>query len=342
MTLAVARIVGNRIAVAADTLITEHHDPLPISKGVIKSCMLPGDICVTFSNSPELAARDFERFSQSHSDGVGFAETVSFFERSSADTGNEYLLAFSLTPRIVKITNGRRVETVAKTLWIGDGCAFQRFRETEKKNAKRSDAGRAVNAVMFIDEIKHSPASDLYSAMREVLIDRSVASVGGFVSVISNRDPGFRHSVYSDMLFNWPEGKATDFILDLNDQIDFGASGENSEYAVAQISTGYLGLNIVGFYLLKARKVFLFLGADNGLPVECRVLGDVPPTDIAKRLSESVGFDPRWLLTIMAAAPNRTSSVERWPRRTESPAGIGLQMLCHANTFPPTGSKVGS
>jgi hypothetical protein len=105
-------------------------------------------------------------------------------------------------------------------------------------------------------------------------------------------------------------------------------------------STGYLGLNVVGFYLLKARKVFLFLGERNGLAMQCHVLSDVPPTEIAKRLSECIGFDPRWLLTIMAAAPNRTSSVDRWPRRTESPSGIELLILCHANTFPPTEAKL--
>jgi hypothetical protein len=339
MTLAVARIVGNRIAVAADTLITEHDKPLPHSKGVVKSCMLPGDICATFSNSPELAARDFERFSRSYPEGAGFTETISFFESSSTSTGNDYLLAFSRPPHIVKIADGLRVQTVSKTLWIGDRAAFQRFREVEKNNAKRVDSGRAVNVVIFMDEIEKSPASELYSAMREVVADRSVASVGGFISIISNRDPGFRHSVYSDMLFNWPEGKTTDFILDLNDQIDFGASGENSEYAIAQISTSYLNLNIVGFYLLKAKKVFLFFGERNGLPMECRVLSDVKPTDIAKRLSESVGFDPRWLLSIMAAAPDRTRSVERWPRRKESPSGVGLPVFCHANTFPPSASK---
>lgn len=342
MTLAVARIVGNRIAVAADTLITEHGKPLPHSKGVIKSCMLPGEICVTFSNSPELAARDFERFFSLYPQGVSFSEAVSFFEKSSTDTGNDYLLAFSRAPHIVKIAEGRRVQTVSKTLWIGDRAAFQRFREAEKKIANRIDSGRAVNAVLFMDEIEKSPASDLYSAMREVVADRGIASVGDFISVISNRDHGFRHSVFSDMLFNWPEGKTTDFILDLNDQIDFGASGENSEFAIAQISTGYLGLNIVGFYLLKAKKVFLFLGERNGLPMECRVFSNVQPLDIAQRLSESVGFDPQWLLTVMAAAPNYTRSVERWPRRKGSPSGVGLPIFCHANTFPPSGCKMQS
>ena len=91
----------------------------------------------------------------------------------------------------MKISGGRRVETVSRTLWIGDRLAFQRFRRAEKKDAKRGDAGRAVNAAMFMDEIEKSPASDLYSAMREVAADRSIASVGGFVSIISNRDPDF-------------------------------------------------------------------------------------------------------------------------------------------------------
>ncbi|MGA8652481.1 MAG: hypothetical protein WB677_18040 [Xanthobacteraceae bacterium] len=312
---------------------------MPHSKGVVKSCMLPGDICVTFSNSPELATRDFGRFSQLHPTGVGFSEVVSFFEQSSADTGNDYLLAFSRVPRIVKISEGRRVESVSKTLWVGDVLAFRRFRQAEKENKGRGVPGRAVNAVIFMDELEKSPASDLFSAMREVVADRHVSSVGGFVSVISNRDPGFRHSVYSDILFNWPEGKETDFILNLNDQIDFGASGENSEYAVAQISTGYLGMNIVAFYLLKPRKAFAFFGERNGLPIQCRVLDDVQPNDIARRLSEAVGFNPQWLLTIMAAAPDRTRSVERWPPRTEGPSGVGLPMFCHANTFPPTERK---
>jgi hypothetical protein len=107
----------------------------------------------------------------------------------------------------------------------------------------------------------------------------------------------------------------------------------------AQISTGYLGLNIVGFYLLKAKKVFVFLGERNGPPMECRVLSDVQPTDIAKRLSESVGFDLQWLLTIMAAAPNRTSSVERWPPRIESPSGRGVSDVVPCKHIPTNGKQ---
>ena len=108
---------------------------------------------------------------------------------------------------------------------LGDKDAYERFREYEAKHRKFIESGRAINAVLFADEMARSPASDLYSAMRHVVADRAISSTGGFVCVVSNRPEGFRYSVFSDMLFNWPEGESADFILDLNHQIDFGASG---------------------------------------------------------------------------------------------------------------------
>jgi hypothetical protein len=119
---------------------------------------------------------------------------------------------------------------------LGDKDAYERFREYEAKHRKFIESGRAINAVLFADEMARSPASDLYSAMRHVVADRAISSTGGFVCVVSNRPEGFRYSVFSDMLFNWPEGESADFILDLNHQIDFGTSGENADYAVCQIS----------------------------------------------------------------------------------------------------------
>ena len=101
-----------------------------------------------------------------------------------------------------------------------------------------------------MDEMEGSPASELFSAMRNVIFDRDISSVGGFPYVVSSRDNGFRQSVYCDILHNWPQGVEADF--DLNDPIDLGASGENFKYSVAQISPGYIGLNFSGFYFIKA------------------------------------------------------------------------------------------
>ena len=62
MTLVVARCENGRIAIAADTLVSEHDASLEITKGVVKSCCLPRYICVSFSGSPELGIRHSQSF----------------------------------------------------------------------------------------------------------------------------------------------------------------------------------------------------------------------------------------------------------------------------------------
>jgi hypothetical protein len=211
MTLVVARNDKGRIAIAADTLLTEHGSPLPFQKGTIKSCMLPGEICVSFCNSPDTAKVAFRTFYENYPNGTGFSNIISFFENSSASTGNDYIIAFDSNPKLVKIVDGKRVHSIAKTVWIGDHAAYERFREYGAKSRPSVDSRRAMNAVLFADEPTNSPASDLYSTMRHLIADKNIASVGGFVSVISNRDNGFRFSVYSDMLYDWPKEKSDEY-----------------------------------------------------------------------------------------------------------------------------------
>ena len=155
---------------------------------------------------------------------------------------------------------------------IGDHAAYSRFREYEARHRPKPEQGRAVNAVLFADEMANCPASDLFSAMRNITADRAISSVGGFVSVISNRDSGFRYSAYSDMLYDWPTGKPEDYNLQLTDRIAFTSTAENASFAVAQISPGFMNLNLVAFYFTKARKLFFFFGKDNGLPNQCQDL----------------------------------------------------------------------
>jgi hypothetical protein len=333
MTLVVARIEGSRIAVVSDTIITEGDRSLPYQRGIIKSCMLPGNICVSFANSPDLAARDFTKFAEQFPQGAGFADIVSFFEKSSAETNNDYIVAFGTVPRLVKISGGHRNSRLAKTLWIGDKVAYERFREYEAKYRKGVESGRAINGVFFADELPKSPASDLYSTMRHVVGDREISSVDGFVCTISNRNGAFRHSAYSDMLFNWPDDENDDFVLQLTDKIDFGASDENSDYSVTQISTGYLGLNLVAFYHLKGKKLFLFYGERNGLANKCLLQSNVQPAQIKQKLIEALKFDPNWLMMVMSAAPNSTRTLYRSGSQFEKDHGVGFAIQCHVNTF---------
>jgi hypothetical protein len=100
----------------------------------------------------------------------------------------------------------------------------------------------------------------------------------------SNRDNGFRFSVYCDMLFNWPDG--------------LRVSGENANVSIAQISAGYMNMNLVAFYFVKAKTLFLFYGETLGLANRCRVFHDVAAVSIQKVLNDFMGGDFGWLVTV--------------------------------------------
>lgn len=340
MTLVVARSSGGRIAIVSDTMLTEHDFALPPQDGVIKTCMLPGGLCVSFANSPELAARDLMSFALRYPRGTSFNEAIGFFERSSADTGNDYILAFSRSPRLLKIVNGKRTPSVADTQWIGDAAAYDRFREYEQRHRKRGESGRAMNAVLFADELDGSPASDLYSVMRNVISDREIGSTGGFAFVVSSRGEHFRPSVYSDMLYNWPDGEGDDYVLSYEDRIDFKASGENEAYAIAQISTAYLGLNAVAFYLLKGRRLFVFFGSGVGVADRCLVLRDIAPADILAELRVVFRANLNWLMLITSSPMSGTPPPRLPPDDKIERPGIAFPFFCHVNTFPPRRNRI--
>jgi hypothetical protein len=332
MTLVVGRVVGPRIAIASDTLLTAPGGrPLPFQNGVIKSCMLPGGLCVSFANSPVTAGRALKEFAEKFPAGASYGDVVAFFERSSRATGNDYLVAFANPARLVKVVDGKRVHSLSKTQWIGDQAAYTRFRGCEMRQQPKAEQGRAINAVLFADDMPKSPASDLFSTMRHVVADRSVSTAGGFVAVVTNFDNGFRFSAYSDMLFDWPAGKPADYSLALSDAIAFTSTDENASFAVAQVSPGFMGVNLAAFYFTRARKLFFFYGVQNGLADQCKVFPDIPPTEIYATLNAFVGADLRWLLLITSP---RSSNGYVPSTDIETP-GVHFPFFCEANTFPP-------
>jgi hypothetical protein len=330
MTLVVARIHKDRIAIAADTQLSNGDAVLPVTNGIVKSCCLPGYLCVSFSNSPELAEKAFREFVISFPEGANFETAVNFFELSSASTNNDYILAFGKSPRLVTIRDGRRTSGASKTHWIGDKAAFEKFREYEHRALHGYEHQRAVNAAIFADEMTGSPASDLHGIMRNVVQDRELSTVGGFVTVFSNRDIGFRPSVYSDVLLDWPKELIGDLTLQLTDRFDLKASGENDRFSISQVSPGYYDMNIVVFYVLKGKLLFIFHGANNGIANRCIVASNVEPQNIAATLNERLGIDFRTLCLIMSAREDYSARVQR----TKPEHGISVGLFCEANTMP--------
>jgi hypothetical protein len=321
------------VSIASDTLLTgPGNQPLPFQNGVIKSCMLPGDLCVSFSNSPATAKLAFDEFTAQFPAGAKYRDALAFFEHSSLATGNDYLVAFANPAKLVKVADGRRVQSLSKTQWIGDQSAYRSFRAWELKQKPKVEQGRAINAVLFADDMPKSPASDLFSKMRHVVADRSVPTAGGFVTVVSNFDNGFRFSAYSDMLFDWPEGKPADYDLALSDAIAFTATDENASFAVAQVSPGFMGVNLVAYYFTRARKLFFFYGGRNGLADRCQVFQDLPATAIYDRLNAFMRADIRWRLLITSP---QSSGPYRDVPSIKTP-GVQFSWYTEANTFPPS------
>ena len=141
MTLVVARVEKGRRAIAADTMLSQHGTSLPIQKWVLKSICLPGGICVSYSGSPELAARAFQDFRERYPQGANYTLTMAFFEASNAATNNDYLLAFADTVKIITIHDGRRIRELSKTHWIGDQQAYKRFRDYEHHRGRQYEQG---------------------------------------------------------------------------------------------------------------------------------------------------------------------------------------------------------
>ncbi len=333
MTLVVARCVHGRIAIVADTLLTENGCALPLTRGALKSCCLPGNLCASYSGSPELAAAAFHSFEQQYPTGAGYEEAVRFFEASGTATNNEYLLAFGDNPKLVTIKDGCRLATLSKTHWIGDTQAFESFREYEHRKRQRYEQGRAVNAALFADELTGSPASDLHGVFRNVLVDRAVPTVGGFATVLSNRDLGFRYSVYSDVLLDWPDALPLDSVLQLSDKHDLVASGENDQFSVSQISSGYCNANIVAFYLLKGRLLIVLLGCSVGREGQIITFPNVSPSEISSTLNAKLGCDFAALCLVMSSRQGLHTQSER----TESTHGVRISLFCEANTMSGSG-----
>jgi hypothetical protein len=294
---------------------------------VLKSICIPGGACVSYSGSPELAANAFREFKAIYPLGTNYSATIAFFEASSAKTNNDYIVAFAQTAKLVTIREGRRRSGISKTHWIGDKEAYERFREYEYER-HHINVGRAANVTLFADEMDASPASGLYSVMRNVILDRDVPSVGGFATVLSGRGIGFRFSVYSDILLNWPDELVQGQALQYEDKVDLVASGENDRFSLNQISSGYYNLNSVGFYLLKGRLLVVFFETGGGATA-CKAIPNVEPNQISATLDEIFSFPFHAMCLVMSARQEFSKPI----LRTSSDFGLGMNLYCEVNTM---------
>ncbi len=331
MTLIVARLSHGEISIASDTMLTEHGRPLPRSRDVIKTRMLPGDVCVSYAGSPDLADKCFLAYVAQHRSGHGYDDMLKFFECDSIKTNNDYIVCFYKLLKIVAIKNGARIITPAKTVWIGDKVAYEAFRRYEQSEENSPLLGRASPATIFADDFEHSPASPLYQAMRHVVNDVNCPCVGGFPCIVSSKPNGFRFAAFSDTLYDFPSDWPELTPIKATDKVSFGASGENAGYCYSQISTNIIGSNQVAFYYLRGGLLFAF---DSNGPMstsQCRVVRHVEPHKVVENL---VPFEDKrlgWLVFILSSAWSPSVSIVRQNDFSEN--GMELDLAVHENTL---------
>jgi hypothetical protein len=108
------------------------------------------------------------------------------------------------------------------------------------------------------------------------------------------------------------------------------AANNERHFSVAQISPGFMNVNLVAFYLVRPKVLFLFYGRSFGLANRCHVFREVPAVEIAQTLNAFIQFDLNWLLLItspqLPTGQIDTSSIEN--------PGAQFAFQCDANTFP--------
>lgn len=70
MSFAYAKRFGSRVYIFADTRVSQNGIKLPPDKGVLKTTFLSPQAAISFCQSPDLAARDIDEFSERFGDSL--------------------------------------------------------------------------------------------------------------------------------------------------------------------------------------------------------------------------------------------------------------------------------
>ncbi|UWU89366.1 hypothetical protein [Bradyrhizobium sp. CB1015] len=256
MTLVVSRTIGPQLIILADTRVTEHHVRLPRDRGVIKTTLLSPQASISFSNSPELAARDIRAFRDQYQSDFTFREAVDFFEISSRNTDNQYFLAFLAPLRAVKIVAGKAEKSIGQQSWLGDFEAYHRFREYQTNERLGPDLWEATTwSHQLIPRERRRSFSKLLSSFVQTLRDADIDSAGDFYSVMASVGSEFRYVDLASFFFDSdPHGNPIT-----------PTSGESLDYKFSVVTPMETGTNACAFYYPHANQGYLFYSPEAAL-----------------------------------------------------------------------------
>jgi hypothetical protein len=290
MTFVLCRILGPRIFILADTRVTKGNSPLPKAEGVIKTCFLSPDICVSFSQSPDSASDDIRKLASELPDSMSYRNVIDFFERSSAQTNNDYLVAFARTGRVAKIQGGIANKVLGSNAWIGDHEAFHRFRDYENGRA-RGQKSRFWDTMFFGTSPDASMDSERFARLlgfyEATIVDTDIESTGDFFTVTTNVHGIFKLMMISRLYFDGPSQ-----ILDSRGNHVMTATGENLEYRFSSLAPKVAGTNAAGFYYPNAKMGYVFYSScPIGVANRCKIYRDCSIDELIASCKKDIGVE---------------------------------------------------
>jgi hypothetical protein len=270
MTFVVAQAFGNRVLIAADTRLTGPGGSTRRNEGVVKTCFLSPTVCLSFSQSPELAEETIRAFHETYPVVPERKLIEEFFLQGSRRTGNEYILAFHGFPVMTKISAGNL--TRSREIWIGDRDAYVAFLQYKKKrrtNYRLPTWQANILGAADVHRIKIDPSAFdvLINPFLNLITDPEIASVGDFYTIASNSPTEFRFlhgsTLYFDGISSLVGPKGEQLMV---------ATGENSVYRYSLCSPEDAGVTAAAFFFPQGGLAYVYYGMRGCLANEVKLI----------------------------------------------------------------------
>ena len=290
MTLVVVKLKGDRISAVADTLVTQADGSKPIDKSLIKIAILDDDRAVAFSGNPDFAREALLAYRREslHS---RVQVTNFFLNRHLASEGQtDFILMYGKPSQVLTVHDGRVAGmTPSKTCWSGEQAGFDRFQAYwHNQAAPRNGPSWEIPCIATDDPIEaRAPAQLLRMllALRSVIVERSTASIGGFVAGLSNAHGHFRYAKYALILdSNFTMVPAQSLLrVEVEEQQDYAQS------CLVAIQDGQRR-QAVAFHFAKGFLTYLFLDNDSGLCDDAQIIPDKTFAEFEDYTHQKYGF----------------------------------------------------
>jgi len=291
MSLVVAQTIGLGPYIVSDTRVTDQHGrPLTTLKdGTLKAVVVSGDVAICFAGTVKTGTEAIRRLGQAISAGTDVDELLPLLAgETSADDHVEFLVAKNQPgPSLIRIRHGK-VEHGASTAWLGDHAAFERFQEERTSSSQGPGPAKPQTTGQ---RLKY----DMETAMRAVIEDAAISSVGGFVAKIGRYQDSLAFNYHAEFFthvgrnFRF-EGELT--VQQLIRPVDEGG------YAYCVVEPAHAGTPALGLIFLQANLAMAFL------PLQfdgAQVVPDVHLDDFVKIMEDRFGvrfaepfLSPKW------------------------------------------------